>query len=53
MVLSRWAMITRVIFNRSRLAVTIAWVRLSSALVASSKMTIFGLRAIARAISKR
>ena len=52
---SRWAITTRVT-PRSwlvRLSLTIAWVTLSRALVASSSSRILGRRTIARAISSR
>ena len=52
-VLSRCAITILVQFRRSRLAVTLAWVGLSSALVASSKNTIRGLVTSARAIINR
>ena len=50
MVLSLWAITMRVAFRFSRLALTMACVRLSRALVASSKSSMRGLDAIARAI---
>ena len=46
-------MTMRVAFRRSRLRLTISWVRLSSALVASSKRMIRGRWTIARAIRMR
>ena len=43
MVLSLWAITIRVDWIRSRLLLTMVWVTLSRALVASSKMSILGL----------
>ena len=43
-------MTIRVAFNCSRLSLTMAWVRLSRALVASSKYIILGLLTMALAI---
>ena len=53
MVESLWAMTTRVHLSLSRESHTVRCVTLSSALVASSNMRIFGLGAMARAIMRR
>ena len=53
MVLRRWAMTMRVAFIAAMLAPTVAWVRLSSALVASSKKIRRGRLTRARAIITR